>query len=463
MEQLSGVPALDLTVRSTLVLTLAWLTTLALRRSSVSAATRHLVWASSMVAVLLLPALSALLPELPIPIRLPEGHGSLPPGLPSDFGTAAADPTPSWASLAALLYALGVAVLLARLAHARWVLSRLWTSATHAGSSWRELLEADRAALGLRRPVNLRLSGSSFVPMTWGTFAPKVLLPSDAQRWSSERRHLVLMHELAHVSRADTLSQAAAALVCVFYWFNPIAWLAARQMRAEQEYAADEIVLAAGAHSLTYARCLVDLAEKLGRRSPTLHAAATHGASQLESRVVAIVSPARRRGSRSHAAAVGACLLISTVFVSTAVPLRAVESVPSSVPGGVADSESLKGESREISNTAAGSAPPEAAAPRVKPAHMPVETSTRPPSGRSAQGKATPGQGTPQGTTNRAEGVGARADHAPPVAEAGRLIPPSRARGLSGVPASHPLSPEGIPAPVRSGEGPLPPQADFSP
>src|SRR5205085_2984594 len=106
--------------------------------------------------------------------------------------------------------------------------------------------------------VELRIARGPAMPMTWGTLAPKILLPAEAHLWSPERRRLVLLHELAHVARRDSLSRSAAALVCVLYWFHPGVWLAARQLRLEQEYAADDRVLKAGPrHGATPATCSI--------------------------------------------------------------------------------------------------------------------------------------------------------------------------------------------------------------
>ena len=71
------------------------------------------------------------------------------------------------------------------------------------------------------------------MPMTWGLLRPKLLLPADSDRWSDERRRLVIRHELAHVERRDYLTNLITQFVCALYWFNPLVWLVARQLRVE--------------------------------------------------------------------------------------------------------------------------------------------------------------------------------------------------------------------------------------
>ena len=73
-----------------------------------------------------------------------------------------------------------------------------------------------------------------------------ILVPCSAASWSDEERVSILIHELAHVSRCDCLSQLLDAIVTSLFWFHPGVWLASWSMRSEAEMAADDAVVRAG-------------------------------------------------------------------------------------------------------------------------------------------------------------------------------------------------------------------------
>jgi beta-lactamase regulating signal transducer with metallopeptidase domain len=81
-------------------------------------------------------------------------------------------------------------------------------------------------------------------PAAVGVLHPRLVLPHDfALRFTSEERHLVQAHELAHIERLDARYNAAAALATWLCWFNPLLHLAVRIMRQDQEQACDAAVL----------------------------------------------------------------------------------------------------------------------------------------------------------------------------------------------------------------------------
>ena len=86
------------------------------------------------------------------------------------------------------------------------------------------------------------------------------MLPRTADEWSDDRIRIVLCHELAHVRRNDWAIQMLAELVRSVYWFNPLVWIACRQLREQSEHACDDAVLNHGIAGSEYAAHLVSLA-----------------------------------------------------------------------------------------------------------------------------------------------------------------------------------------------------------
>jgi beta-lactamase regulating signal transducer with metallopeptidase domain len=296
-----------------------------LRRAS--AASRHLVWTAAIAAVLVLPALSAIVPEVPLPVAgahlasalppvtvplarrpagPPVGHadvltsGGASPALPS----APADPAaPSAASIVVPatsillgLWALGAVVLLARLAAAMSGARRLvQTAAPVNDEAWDTQLETAAADLNVSSLPDLRWSQALSVPMTCGLARPTILLPISARQWDASRVRVVLLHELAHVRRRDCLVHCLTQAALALHWYNPLMWLAQARLRAERERACDDLVLVAGTHAPDYAEHLLDIARQFRRQPVGVAAVAMARPSELEGRLLAILDPLRSR------------------------------------------------------------------------------------------------------------------------------------------------------------------------
>jgi hypothetical protein len=160
---------------------------------------------------------------------------------------------------------------------------------------WAEAVRTLGASVGVRGPVKLLRGADAAMPATWGILRPTVLLPAEADEWTSERQRVVLLHELAHVARRDCLTQMLATLCCAVYWFHPGAWWAARRMRVEREEACDDRVLAAGARASDYAGHLVEVARAFRLPRPATPVLAMARGSQLQDRVLAVLDAERDR------------------------------------------------------------------------------------------------------------------------------------------------------------------------
>ena len=358
-------------VKATAILAVAGALAALLKKSPASI--RHMVWGIGLTALLALPILPFLLPQLNIPIwhlapsgQMKQSRAPLtdspdraiqvePESVlvaptrigpkPIVSGSANADsdrvsreaaltigaaaPSPArggrlrWSKVLLVVWLAGFLASLSR-----WTIGVLGASMvvrrSHpvAGVECIAELKDLADSLALRRSVRLLEYDGPSMPMTCGLTRPTIILPASHIEWPAERRRVVLLHELSHVRRWDCLAQAVAQIACAFYWLNPLAWFAARRLRLESENACDDAVIGSGTKASAYAAHLLDIA-----RTFSLSGSGPRGVltiarpSQLESRVRAILSPdrdRRRHGERLHSA------LLSLGLMATVLGLAAV-------------------------------------------------------------------------------------------------------------------------------------------
>ncbi len=372
----------DFALRGSLVLAAAWLLTIWLRRRS--AAIRHAVWAGALVAVILLPVAQQILPGwqvLPAERGSVGVFGSVADGWsmpamvagqpdqerqaggdemtsPQSLVRSAKNPSANETMIAAMVAtraasadaplmaddgmratplaasswvnlqsALGVIWLIGVLVSCLPVMlgtARLWRlrrSSKPAPSLIADEVHRLASDLGVSRLVEVVLSAEHEMPMTWGLITPVLLLPASAIEWSSERRRMVLIHELAHIRRRDCLTQLLGQFARALHWFDPLAWLALQRLRIEQERACDDVVLNCGADANEYASELLSVTARLPR--PTWDAAvalAMSRSSRIEQRLKSILDSdcERQPMSRRHVLVTCGLMLIVACGVAAA-------------------------------------------------------------------------------------------------------------------------------------------------
>jgi beta-lactamase regulating signal transducer with metallopeptidase domain len=343
-------PCVEILGKSILLLAIGFLLALGLKQ--VSAANRHCLWLAVFMALILLP-----LTKWAHPVWAFSFASSKATTAPLVASTAAVPQTsviakgvkatPGWqlpneAEAAFVLWLGGVGLLLIYRLLGASQLSRLLRRSAAAGEGLRRIAADVAAELGVRRKVKIQLSGDCPVPMTWGVGRPVVLLPMAAEDWSWERQRAALIHEMAHIARGDYFSRGIAQIACVIYWPNPLVWLAARRLRAEQELACDDVMLRHGTPAPNYATQLVEAAQHLMSRRNGCHQALTMAQpSTLQSRVRALVDEKRSRtpaGPWILAAAVMASLAmlcasaVAQIAESSKSPTLAAKTTPPAQP-----------------------------------------------------------------------------------------------------------------------------------
>ncbi|MGD0517525.1 MAG: M56 family metallopeptidase, partial [Thermoguttaceae bacterium] len=338
--------AVEILFRVTVLLLTAGAIAFCLRRSS--AALKHLVWTLSVVGTLLIPLFYwafpawrwAVLPAPPVslasgandaligaalpytnhvasPTRdLPGEFSIAHTGQPAENATRAkiggpagqktvfhgdlpSRPALSWPGIMAAVWGAGTFCFLA------WTLTGIigaWSVARRSepggGANWQYILHNLRDKCGISRGVEIRQCAQLSVPMTWGFLRPVILIPADSTLWPEDVKRSVLLHELGHIRRHDCLIHFLSRLALAGYWFHPLVWIAARQLRKTSEQAADDAVLSSQIAPPDYAEHLLRIAAGMRGMKWFAHAVLPMaGSSDLAGRVVAILDSNRNHRS----------------------------------------------------------------------------------------------------------------------------------------------------------------------
>lgn len=170
--------------------------------------------------------------------------------------------TPSWDDLLGSVLALGILAMAlfaltwgcTRWALLLWIMRRAGES---AGLPIQELVAACAQRIGTRRPTVRLLVAAQPLACVSGWVRPLVLLST----WMVEhldRRELeaVIMHELAHVARRDTLVLWVGRMLRDAFWYLPTSRTAYHLLEQEKELACDDLAVAVTHRPLALASAL---------------------------------------------------------------------------------------------------------------------------------------------------------------------------------------------------------------
>jgi len=338
-------PMILLLAKATLILVAALGITIAMQRGSAGA--RHLVWLSTLAIVLLVPAVTAWVPQLPVKILPPvaqkqSAQAAAPsaaqpvtqPAIEQSASTAPVVTAPtsiateesgffsnlSGFQIALLVWAAIALALAGWLTYGALVVRRIVRNAHPLDTNdWLTPLYEVADRLELEEPPRLLGSNEAKMPFACGFIKPTIVFPADCDTWSPDRRRAVLLHELAHVKRHDLVGHTLGRLACAIYWFHPLVWMARRRMVLEAERACDDAVLSRF-ESASYAEQLVKLAQRLSTRQPV---PAMANRRDLRARIDAVLDAAQARGPARAASTT----LILVAAVSLAVGLAPLRTV----------------------------------------------------------------------------------------------------------------------------------------
>lgn len=303
-----------------------------------NAATRHWIWALTLLTLTLLP-LASLLPEAAVPQD--REHEFPLRATPAVSGAVrAAEETATDAGARAMrprsrALVAGFRDRIRNSQGVQWLASSLlalWCAGTLC--MLLGLLRGARTAAKLRREsapapirsnrVDIRLTAEAGSPMVVGLRRPSILIPSalfdEIPRPELQR---ILDHELAHVRRGDHWMMLLQRLIEAVWFFHPAVRFAARRLDLEREISCDDRAALDGRNS--YADSLVRICRTMltTRRSAPLAVGAVQSQSQLAQRVSCLLDR-----HRNHAPDVSRTGIAMSSFLLVGALAVAMEWMP---------------------------------------------------------------------------------------------------------------------------------------
>lgn len=149
--------------------------------------------------------------------------------------------------------------------------------------------------LDYEKPVDLVVVPLIDSPMVLGLFKPRILLPDT--HFSTREIQLIFRHELTHLKRRDLFAKVLALAATALHWFNPLAYLAARQANIYCESSCDLAVMEGCSfhERRDYSQTIVTSFRSRGQTASSLSTGFRGGKEEMKHRITNIMDLKRRR------------------------------------------------------------------------------------------------------------------------------------------------------------------------
>ena len=143
-----------------------------------------------------------------------------------------------------LIWFIGAVFILGRMLFTHWRFTRKVNQVPAATDQrllqlWKTCCEQVR----IRRQIPIIVFDAVSQPSVMGAISPKLLLPTDVMDLKDEQLRLIMLHELAHITRRDPWVNWFLFGLRLFHWWNPLYWLAATRFHTLREQSRDAMVL----------------------------------------------------------------------------------------------------------------------------------------------------------------------------------------------------------------------------
>jgi bla regulator protein BlaR1 len=181
------------------------------------------------------------------------------------------------------------------------------------------MMQRNCTRLGIRKSIPVYTDTYFHSPCITGIFTPKICLPHNIlEQIQYHQLEHVFLHELAHYKRKDLIYSIGAVISIIIHWFNPLVWLAIREMRYEREVAADLYVMELLGETavVPYGTTLIKLASLFPARSAPLNFASFNGTKTTLERRIHMIKSFKEGSYRIPVLTVIIFLLLGTLTLS---------------------------------------------------------------------------------------------------------------------------------------------------
>lgn len=186
--------------------------------------------------------------------------------------------------------------------------------------------------LGIKKDIPVYLSPHITTPFLYGWRKPRIVLP-DMEFTPEQYRH-VFLHELTHYKRRDPWAKALMLLINAIHWFNPLAYMARRDLDRFCESACDEDVVKSmdSRERRRYCGLILHVLWHAADRQAKLYSAFSDHRKYLERRIEMILENDGSKKKKS-VRVLAVAVTLTMVFIGTA----AAYAGNAAQPEGIAD------------------------------------------------------------------------------------------------------------------------------
>jgi beta-lactamase regulating signal transducer with metallopeptidase domain len=179
---------------------------------------------------------------------------------------------------------------------------------------------------GVKKRLPLLITEDLFTPALAVSFKPKILLPLRfVQNATDAQIKLALRHEITHYRRMDHLVCILMRVLTAVYWFNPVVWLAEREIISDMETACDNSIVKnmKKTEKTYYANMILSMFSKKAEAPFVLGMALSNTRNIAEKRIRGIYMKSKTKKSVKTAALLLSMALMAACFTTACQPVQA--------------------------------------------------------------------------------------------------------------------------------------------